>query len=284
MRVARTIGIGLGGLIALALLVAGIMYAVGGSRLARTYDVELANLTVPSDSAAVAHGAHVMRTNGCNDCHGESLEGKVIIDAPPFRVVASNLTRGRGGVGGSYSDSDWDRSIRHGVKPDGRPVVIMPSAAFHELSDDDAAALIAYVKSVPPADNELPKTEIRTIGRLMSAVADPSFEVRTTRPPRASAPARAATEEYGTYLTSGTCAYCHGATLRGAKPPNPESPPAPDLANAGAWTREQFIDFARSGMRPDGSAVDQNFMPISLTAQMPDDDLAAIHLRLSKLR
>lgn len=49
----------------------------------------------------------------------------------PFaRVAATNLTRGRGGVGAAYTDLDWVRSIRHGVLPDSTGAFIMPSEAY----------------------------------------------------------------------------------------------------------------------------------------------------------
>src|SRR5690606_32604677 len=87
-----------------------------------------------------------------------------------------------GGVGGRYTATDFDRAIRHGLRPDGSPLLIMPSAAFHRLSDRDAADLIAYLQQVPPVDHELPATEVRTPGRLMAAfLLDPAFEVRLER-------------------------------------------------------------------------------------------------------
>src|SRR5690606_27734055 len=119
----------------------GVMYFVGGAKLGRTYEVQTADLTIPTDSASIARGAHLARTNGCTDCHAANLAGQVFVDAPPFRIVASNLTAGAGGVGGRYSAEDFDRAIRHGLRPDGSPLLIMPSAAFHRLADEDAAAL-----------------------------------------------------------------------------------------------------------------------------------------------
>lgn len=64
--------------------------------------------------------------------------GRVFLDEPAIgRFVASNLTRGKGGVGASYTDDDWVRAIRHGVGPDGKALLIMPSQEFFNLSDAD---------------------------------------------------------------------------------------------------------------------------------------------------
>jgi len=272
----RTLAYAVVGFLVLILVAAVAAYAVGSSKVNRTYTVETAPLTIPTDSLSLARGAHVLATNGCRDCHGENLSGQVMEDAPPFRVVASNLTPGRGGVSARYSDADWDRSIRHGVKPDGRPVFIMPSAAYHRLSDSDTAALIAYLKTVPAVDNELPATQVRALGRMMAAgLIDPAFEVRLTRP-RTEGPAAGPTAEYGEYLASVTCQYCHGEDLRGAQPPNPSSPLAPSLHPAGEWPLEVFRTALRTGQRPDGSEIDPYFMPIALTANFSDDEIAAL--------
>lgn len=278
------------GLMILAVLVViavAVAYVVGGSRLDRTFDIETVDLArLPADSATLAYGEHLAAIHGCTDCHGEDYGGKVMMDVPPFRVVATNLTAGAGGIGDEYDVEDFDRAIRHGVRPDGRPLIIMPSAAFHALSDGDVAALIAHLQRVPPVDNELPETEIKTMGRLMASFAfDPTLEVREGRPgPGGVAPARGATAEYGAYLASITCAYCHGQDLRGMQPPIPESPHAPDLvALADEWSHDAFVETLRTGTTPDGRELDPEFMPYRLTAQMEQSELDALYAYLEGL-
>ena len=282
-RVLKWIAIGAGTLLGLIVLVLIGMYTFGSSKVDRTYAVETAELAIPTDAASVAHGAHLARIHGCVDCHTNNLSGQVFLDIPPFRATAANLTRGRGGVGGRYTAEDFDRAIRHGVKPNGRPVIIMPSAAFHQMSDADAAALIAYLQQLPPVDKELPPTEIRAPGRVMAAALfDPAMEVRTGRARAGAAPPVAPTAEYGSYLASITCAYCHGTNLRGnTKPPIQGSPPAPNLvARAHGWSLPQFKQTLRTGMTPDGRRLDPEYMPFSLTAAMNDAELEALYAYL----
>ena len=50
-----------------------------------------------------------------------------------------------------YTPADWERTLRHGVKPDGRPVMIMPSEDYNRLTDVDLGALVAYMRQLPPA-------------------------------------------------------------------------------------------------------------------------------------
>jgi hypothetical protein len=54
----RWLGIGLVGLVGLIVAVAVILYLVGSSKLSRTYEVQTASLTIPSDSAAIARPPH----------------------------------------------------------------------------------------------------------------------------------------------------------------------------------------------------------------------------------
>ncbi len=276
-------GIVIGGLLTLLLVALGAMYFIGSSNVERTYEVQTASLTLPTDSASIAHGKHLTEIYGCADCHGADFSGQVMADAPPFRVVSSNLTSGAGGVGAHYTPEDYDRAIRHGVKADGRSVLIMPSAAYHKLGDADIGAIIAYLQQVPPVDKELPATEVRPLGRLLSAGPfDPGFEVNM-EPARVDVPAIGANAEYGAYLSS-LCAYCHGDNLMGMEqPPGPPGmPPSPALAAAGQWTLEEFMTAVRTGMRPSGIELRKEFMP--RFPAMNDVELAALHAHLGTLR
>lgn len=274
----------LGALVVFVLLVGAAAYTVGSQAVGRTYAVEPAALRIPTDSASIARGAHLAGINGCMDCHTADLGGRVFVDAPPFRAVASNLTRGAGGVGGRYTDADWDRSIRHGVKPDGRSVLIMPASGFHHLADTDAADLIAYLKNLPPVNRTLPPTEVRPFGRMLAAGPLELGTETNLDPTRPTAPTPGPRADYGAYLASVTCAFCHGADLHGAQSLEPGAPPAPDLAAAGAWTLPQFTRALRTGNRPAGPRLNPQFMPWTMTAHMTDDEIAALYAYLGTLR
>ena len=277
----RRVALGFAGLVGLLLLVAAAGAAVGSRKLARTYAVTPAALTLPSDSASVARGAHLASIYGCRDCHGDDLAGRVMEDAPPFRIVASNLTPA--GAGADYAaPADWDRAVRHGVRPDGRAMFIMPSGAYHEMSDAEAATLVAYLQSLAPVDNALPRTEWREPGRLIAAVTDWDASVHP-EPTRATSPSPGATVAYGRYLSEMLCSYCHGETLAGAQPEAPGSPLAPDLRAAGRWTPEQFHRTLTTGVTPAGRQMDPDFMPWTATAQMTPAEREGIRLYLASL-
>src|SRR5262245_31469441 len=128
----------LGGLVGLLVLVVIGLYVVSEMRLNKTYTIAPETITIPTDAAAIEHGKHLATAIGkCIDCRGPDLAGTVFIDGPPGKLIATNLTSGKGGVGGTFSDADWVRAIRHGVDPDGKPLLFMPAQEFYYFNDKD---------------------------------------------------------------------------------------------------------------------------------------------------
>lgn len=289
-RAVKWTALGLGVLVGVAAVAAVVLFVMGGARLNRSYDVDVAAVPVPTDEAAVARGRHLAEAvTLCQACHGDDLGGDVLIDEPLIATVyASNLTAGRGGVGVAYSDADYVRAIRHGVTPAGRGLMIMHSDAYHNLGAADLGAIVAYIRSVPPADHELPRTRGGVLGRVLVALgmfdteAMPliSAEVIDHAAPMASAPPPGVTPAYGEYLVSiALCRMCHGDDLQGGPPIEEGSPPGPNIAVYGApggWTVEQFVSTIRTGLAPNGKALDATVMPWEAYANMTDDELGAI--------
>lgn len=294
-KVLRLIGFAILGVLGIALIGAIAVYIVSERRINQLYTIEAAELVIPTGAEAVDRGKYLSEAiTKCADCHGEGLGGQVFIDDPALgRLVASNLTAGAGGIGGSYTDADWVRSIRHGVGPDGKPLLFMPSDEFNSLSDDDLGALIAYVKSLPPKDSDLPGNSVGPLGRVLFLAGQlplvPAEMIDHTAE-RAAAPARGATKEYGKYLAdTGGCVGCHGPGFSGGPIPGtpPEWPPAQNITpnretGLGTWTIADFEIALRTGKRPDGSAISE-YMPWKATAKMSDEDLEALWLYLQSV-
>ena len=276
-------GIVLGGLVGVLVLALVALYILGGSKANATYEITPAITSVPSDSATIARGSHLASIHACRYCHGDNLEGKILEDAPPFLLAPPNLTPGKGGVVASYTDADWDRAIRHGVNPEGRALIVMPAEFFNGMADVDAAALIAFLKNLPPVDNEVPPTAFHAMGRILAGAGplDPVQFTKATRG-RATAPPPGPTLEYGDYLAHITCIGCHGPDLRGGPSPNPEVPGS-DLAAAGTWSFDDFANSMRTGQRPSGVTMEPANMPWPAFAAMTDDELRALHTYLKTL-
>lgn len=253
--------------------------------LAGKYAPVIEPLNISHDSANIARGEHIAKTiTMCVECHSADLGGGVMVDDPVLgRLVASNLTTGKGGVSSKYTDAQMASLIRHGIRPDSSAVVIMPSSDYQHLSDEDVAAVVAYVKSVPAVDRVLPKTELAMVGRALVVSNQLPPMAATSVPPNRPHVTTIKSEksvEYGAYIASiGGCAACHGATLAGGKIPGsaPEDPPAANLTpkGIGHYTDAQLETLLRTGKRPDGTHL-KDAMPWRFIAGMSDDEMGSV--------
>lgn len=286
--------LGLLGLLVAAVVILNII-ALG--RVNKTYDVEPESIVIPSDQASIDRGQHIAAAISiCQACHGAKLEGQVLDDEPFIvRMAPPNLTSGQGGLGGTLTDADYVLAIRHGLDPNRHPLMIMHSDYFHNLSQQDLGAVIAYVKSVPPVDNQVPETAARIVGRALLPLgvfdSGPAAllpaEVIDHQAPFNPMPAEGTTPEYGQYLVSiALCQMCHGPDLTGGPPIDPASPAGPNIAAhaaAGGWTEQQFIDTIRSGVTPEGRTLNADAMPFEYYGKMTDQELQAIWAYLGSL-
>jgi mono/diheme cytochrome c family protein len=293
MRILRLSGVLVLGLGAILFLAVSAVYGLSQVRLNRGYAVESPPLVIPLDEAALARGEHLFITRGCVDCHASDLGGETIVDDPlAGRISGTNLTQGRGGVADRYSDAAWATAIRHGIRPDGKPLIFMPSYEYHPLSDEDVAALIAYIRAAPPVDREVPPQRVGPLGRAlflagqMPLLSAELVDHAAVRPP---APPEGETAEYGAYVAA-SCIGCHGPTYSGGRIPG--APPSfpfvtnitPDLETGiGRWTEHDFFRALRDGIRPDGSALDP-FMPVQNTRVMTDTEIRAVWLFLQTVQ
>lgn len=281
----KYVGVGLLVLVAGIAIFAFLTIGSGGDRLAAAYALDYDPADATSDSASIAHGEYIALTHGCTDCHTSDYSGQVMADVPPFRMVASNLTPGAGGIGSAYTDADWLRAIRHGVAPDGRGLFVMPSSQYYYLSDEEAGDLVSFLKTLEPVDNELPPTEFKPLGKFIAGM-DENFRLEPDMMmdmPRVPMPEPGPTAEWGRYRTSTICTVCHGGDLSGGQPPNPDSPPAPDLRVAAAWNLDGFKTAMRTGETPDGRQLNEKFMPYVAFRYMTDEELESIHMYLRTL-
>jgi len=284
-KILKWLTIVLGSIIALLLIGLGVIYYLSNQELNTHYDIEPVALEIPTpDSAMLARGEHIANTRGCLSCHGENLAGEVMVDNFPLGTISSsNLTSGAGGIGGVYTDADWIRAVRHAVRPDGKPLKIMPSQEFIHLGREDLIALLAYVKQVPPVDWTPPEVRIGPLARALY-ILTPGFPLLEQRKidhstPLPEVPVAEVSVEYGKYMAL-SCHGCHGADLAGGPAGPPGTPPARNLTKLHDWTQEQFFHAVRDGVRPNGDTL-HTFMPrLSATTDM---EVAAIFTYLQTL-
>lgn len=286
-RVLKWIGVVLGVLLLIVLAAGVVLYIVGRNNLNKTYnDVTAEAITLPADEAALERGKHLAEAVSlCAECHGDDYGGHKFLDAPVLGSgEAPNLTAGVGGFGAEdHTVEDWVRVIRHGVLPDGKPLIVMPSNAYYYMSDADLGALIAYLQSVPPVDNDTKSLSPTPLGTIMvGALSDLPVEKIDDHTARPAAPEEGVTVEYGEYLVNiGSCRDCHGDKLSSDVPMG--APKGPDLTQSGdlgGWSEQDFIDTMRQGITPDGDHLDSDEMPWNYYTRMTDDELKAIWMYL----
>jgi mono/diheme cytochrome c family protein len=266
----------------------GVLWRINQSPRNRIYHPPNDTIAILTDQVSIARGKHLVEAVAvCTICHGTNLGGKLAFqDAFLGRGYTSNLTRGRGGVGRTYTNADWVRSIRYGVRPDGHGIPFMPSDYFNKISDADLGATIGYLKSLPPVGNERTRVEINLPARLLidlgvfgDLVRAAKIDFQAPRPQPPNNP--------GEYLVDvGGCTFCHGQGLTGGQGPEPGAPAGTDLTASGPLSRWSLADFRntmRNGVDPQGHTINPKYMPWLAYRNMTDDEMQAIWMYLRSL-
>jgi mono/diheme cytochrome c family protein len=167
-KIMKWLGIVLGSIGGLLVILMLGLYFKTESQTNKIYDVKVESIEIPTDAESIERGKHLTDFL-CAECHGDDLSGKpnwvsienLAVISPP------NLTSGKGSVISNFSNEDWVRVLRHGVKTDGHSVFVMPSETFQYLSPEDLADILAYLKTAPPVDTvEMTTREFTFLGKV----------------------------------------------------------------------------------------------------------------------
>lgn len=277
-------------MIACLLLIVIAFYAVAAyntsQRANKVYTVKLQQLAIPTDSASYEMGRHTANVRGCLECHGSNLAGKAFLDeTTPLGVLyASNLTNGKGGI--NYTDEDWIRALRHGLNKENKSVWFMPSDhTTSQLSNNELAALIGFLKHQPPVDNVVPPHALKPLGTVLTFLDKfplfPAEEIDHNATYVDEVKVEVS-EAYGKYLAI-SCSGCHGPNYLGGPGTSPGEPVIPNLSstgNLGKWTSDEFIATIRTGVTPEGRHL-TDFMPWKAMAKVNTDvELQSMYLYL----
>lgn len=275
-------------IVAVGAFYAKVYYSVE-NRMNKQYEVNVQSLDLKFDSATLVYGERMITTKGCNECHGADLGGKVFIDDPALGLlIATNLTKGKGGRPADYDTEDWVRALKHGLNRENKPLLFMPSHEFTQLSEEDLGAIIAYCSQVEPVDRELPESSIGPLARVLTDLGKlpllPAEMIDHSRPLIRQVRAEVS-PTYGKYL-SVACQGCHRENLKGGEPVAPGFPYVADITssgNPGKWTTEQFMETLRTGHTPEGKVLDPKNMPWTMTKAYSDVELQALHAYLKSI-
>lgn len=284
-RVLKTLAV-----VILAVVVAGFitgaaMIQSSRSALARTYQANGIDLQIPSDEASLTEGHRLYRAYGCVSCHLEDGGGRVVIPNGPGHIAAPDISTAMH----SWPTNDLDRLIRHGLRPSGAPVLLMPAHDYWYFDDASVAAIIAYARTLPPTGRSYAPSELTLLGHFLHAidafpiVPQDHVDHGARRPPMGEP----GTIERGRTLGR-MCTGCHGEHLSGG--PIPGTDPAelgipenltPDATGLADWTEDDFHTALRTGVEPSGETMNPLWMPWQDCYQyLTDDEIHSLWLFL----
>jgi mono/diheme cytochrome c family protein len=158
----------------------------------------------------------------------------------PLPVYADNLLR----AAQTMSDGELERAMRYAIRPDATSMWVMPAGNYTYMSEDDVAAIISYLRSLPPAGVVHPPPQFGFAARLalLRGTVRPALLVAVDDPASLDLGPR---YDGGRYLVRITCGECHGTDLKGQGA-------APDLARVALYSRPAFFSLLRRGLGSDG--------------------------------
>lgn len=286
-KIMKWTGITLGGILILLGVFYVYVYYSTEARADKVYETKLQKISIPVDSISRSNGEHIAEIRGCKGCHGQDLSGgRAFADeqSPIGILYSANITAGKGGI--QYVDEDWIRALRHGLGKDSRSLWFMPSHEIYQLSNQDMACLISYVKTRPPVDKNVPQKSLKPLGRILTFLEEfPLFPAEKIDHDAVYPDVVVAntTPVYGQYLAL-TCMGCHGSDFKGAPAHNPDEPVIPNItstANLGKWSEAGFISTLRTGKTPEGRQLSDAMPWKQLT--YTDLELKAVYAYLHQL-
>ena len=173
------------------------------------------------------------------------------------------------------------------------PFKVLSDPRTRNMSDEDAQAVVAFLRSQPPTGTPTPENQFNLLGALFMNVRD--FRSSHSPAGHVSAPP-AGTAEYGHYMVNIIgCQNCHGDDLAGRVYSGVGPPAGPNLTKlVPQWTEEQFLHFFNTGIIPGGGQVplvtfaDGSKLPAMpwplVRASATDDELKAMFSFLHSLQ
>jgi mono/diheme cytochrome c family protein len=242
-------------------------------------------------------GAYLAQAAGCLGCHTEDRQGATpyaggrALKTPFGTFYGPNITAYPGAGIGRWTQEDFARALRAGVRPDGAHYFpAFPYPAFTRITDRDVQDLWAFLTSLPPSPQRNRPHELRfpygwrtLAGFWKWLYFEPGAWV-----PDASRPAAV---NRGDYLVNalGHCGECHtprnslGALRRerhlgGGRGADGKRVPNLTPTRLKSWSDDELGEFLASGLMPDGDLAAQAMAEVvrNTTSRLSRDDLSAL--------
>ncbi|MBY4870990.1 cytochrome c [Burkholderia sp. Bp9017] len=247
------------------------LFGGGGGTPAFAQEATAGTTPTSADAALIEKGHQLAIAADCMACHtaldgGKPFAGGYGIASPMGQIYSSNITPSKTAGIGNYTEAQFARALREGVRADGaRLYPAMPYTSYSGLADDDVLALYAYfMHAVKPVDDPAPVTNLPFPFGMRTAMAGWNMLFLTNKRFEAD-PAHDAQWNRGAYLTTvlAHCSACHtprnalmaedfGRNLGGAQlgawyAPNITSDP---VSGIGAWTDGELVSYLKTGRAP----------------------------------
>jgi mono/diheme cytochrome c family protein len=297
----------------LALLMLGTAFFFFRFTVLLPRDIPVRDITLPTSAADIERGRYLANHVAvCMDCHstrnwdyfagpitpGTLGKGGEVFDRDtglPGLIISKNITPY---AVGDWSDGELHRAITGGLQADGDALFpLMPYDGYRTMVESDVLAIMAYLRTLTPIENEVPDHELDFPLNLIVNSIPLEAEPRTVN--------RNDPVEYGEYLAKlAGCTWCH-------TPLNPTQQSMPEellagghefylpggvvratnissdkVTGIGNWTEAQFIARFRQFQGEAGRTIpldesgNNTLMPWTMYADMSDADLAAIYAYL----
>ena len=297
-KLGRILLVCLGGLV--LLLAIAITFTIGWRPFIGPRARSTTNRQFERTPERLARGKYLVQgLMGCEDCHTQAdwtqhgapkvwnmeLAGQSMpLPGFPGSVVAPNLTPDAETGSGNWTDDQIARAIREGIKHDGTTLFpIMPYAQYRDLSDEDLASVVVYVRSLLPVRNGLPPMKVNfPVNLLVQSAPEP-----VTKPVSGPPADQVSRGKYmvnlgcGCHNTVPKLSYAGGEVLAGPWGSVTSVNITPDASGISYYTEASFINVMRSGYV--GARKLNSIMPFGDFKNLTDDDLKSMFAYLRTL-
>lgn len=237
-------------------------------------------------SCETCHSPKDWSQHGAPKMAGLELTGQRLpLPGFPGMLVAPNLTPDPETGSGRWTDDQIARAIREGIKHDGTTLFpMMPYGKYKNLSDEDVASVVVYLRSLAPVRNPLPPSKVNFPVKYLVRSAPEPVTSPVPGPP-ADRLAR------GKYMVSLGCGchdahdklpYAGGETLTGPWGSVVSANITPDPSGISYYSEATFVTTLRTGYV--GARKLNSIMPFGEFKDLSDDDLKAIFAYLRTLQ
>jgi len=255
------------------------------------------SISLASAQGDEKRGAYLAKAGGCVACHTEEKKGAVPFAggrplATPFgNFYGPNITPDDQAGIGRWTEADFVRAMRMGVRPDGAHYYpAFPYPSFTKITNRDLADLWAYLRTVAASNRPSKAHELRFPYNLRFLIGFWKwlfFEPGVFKP----MPGNTAAVNRGAYLVRalGHCGECHTPRnfmggpigdryLGGGTGPDGKDVPNLTPARLKKWDDAELKDFLTTGLTPDGDVASETMGEVvrNTTSQLTPEDLAAM--------